>query len=54
MGIIENLYFYQSELSIDVSTTQSLENISLKVVPMHMNTKISLVFDTKIDTKETS
>lgn len=51
---IKDLRFDQNELSIYLSTTQSLENISLnEVVPKHMDTNIGLVLDTKIDIRET-
>ena len=54
VGGIEDLRFDENVLSIDLPTTQSLENTSLnEVVAKHMDTKIASVSDTKIDTRET-
>ena len=53
VGGIENLNFHQNALLVYVST-ESLEIIALNEgVPQHMDTKISLVSDTKINTSDT-
>lgn len=54
VGGIENMFFDQYALSIDFSTTQSLEIIVVnEVVPEHMDIDICLVLVTNIDTRET-
>ena len=51
--ITNNLRFDLNELSVDLSTNQSLENISLnEVVPEQMDIEITSMLDTKIDTRD--